>query len=88
MIFLTCCTYTNRFAVRSSVRRVGAFGAFLMTGCDRWNSVEVATVRHRTSRADDPHRHVRHQINGRVHAASRWRAVDGGSALGGSRPRR
>ena len=47
-------------------------------GVDRWvhvDSVEVATVRHRTSRAGDPHRHVHYQISSRVHAAGRWRAV-------------
>ena len=43
-------------------------------GVDRWvhvDSVEVATVRHRTSRAGDPHRHVHYQISSRVHAAGR-----------------
>jgi len=62
------------------------FSRVRVDGVDRWvhvDSVEVATVRHRTSRAGDPHRHVHDQISSRVHAAGRWRAVDGGSALGG-----
>ena len=59
-------------------------------GVEGWvhvDSVVVATVRHRTSRAGDPHRHVHYQISSRVHAAGRWRAVDGGSARQ-PRPRR
>ena len=47
---------------------------FLMTGCDRWvpaDSVEVATVRHRTSRSVTRTASAL-PIGGRVNVASRW----------------
>lgn len=37
--------------------------------------VEAVTVRHYTSRAGDPHRHVHLQVNARVFAAGRWRGL-------------
>ncbi len=37
--------------------------------------VEAAVVRHFTSRAGDPHRHLHLQINARVFAEGKWRAV-------------
>jgi exodeoxyribonuclease V alpha subunit len=37
--------------------------------------LEAVTVRHYTSRAGDPHRHLHLQINGRVFAAGRWRGL-------------
>ena len=37
--------------------------------------LEAAVVRHYTSRAGDPHRHLHLQINARVYAAGRWRGL-------------
>lgn len=38
-------------------------------------SLEAITVRHYTSRAGDPHRHLHLQLNARVFAAGRWRGL-------------
>jgi hypothetical protein len=38
--------------------------------------VEAAVVRHYTSRAGDPHRHLHVQVNARVFAAGTWRGLD------------
>ena len=37
--------------------------------------IEAATVRHYTSRAGDPHRHLHLQINARVRAEGKWRGL-------------
>ena len=37
--------------------------------------IEAAVVRHYTSRAGDPHRHLHLQINARVFAAGAWRGL-------------
>ncbi len=37
--------------------------------------LEAVTVRHYTSRAGDPHRHLHLQINARVYAAGKWRGL-------------
>jgi hypothetical protein len=37
--------------------------------------IEAVTVRHYTSRAGDPHRHLHLQINARVFAEGRWRGL-------------
>src|SRR4051812_25726473 len=37
--------------------------------------LEAVTVRHYTSRAGDPHRHLHLQINARVFAAGKWRGL-------------
>jgi hypothetical protein len=37
--------------------------------------LEAVTVRHHTSRAGDPHRHLHLQINARVFAAGKWRGL-------------
>jgi exodeoxyribonuclease V alpha subunit len=37
--------------------------------------IEAATVRHYTSRAGDPHRHLHLQINARVSAEGKWRGL-------------
>jgi exodeoxyribonuclease V alpha subunit len=37
--------------------------------------LEAVTVRHHTSRAGDPHRHLHLQIHARVFAAGRWRGL-------------
>ena len=37
--------------------------------------IEAAVIRHYTSRAGDPHRHLHLQINARVFAAGKWRGL-------------
>ena len=37
--------------------------------------LEAVTVRHYTSRAGDPHRHLHLQVNARVFAAGKWRGL-------------
>ena len=39
-------------------------------------ALEAVTVRHYTSRAGDPHRHLHLQVNARVFAAGTWRGLD------------
>ena len=38
--------------------------------------LEAAVVRHYTSRAGDPHRHLHVQVNARVFATGKWRGID------------
>jgi exodeoxyribonuclease V alpha subunit len=38
-------------------------------------ALEAVTVRHYTSRAGDPHRHLHLQIGARVYAAGKWRGL-------------
>ena len=42
----------------------------------RSSALEAVTVRHYTSRAGDPHRHLHLQVNARVFAAGKWRGLD------------
>ncbi|MDP9093687.1 MAG: relaxase domain-containing protein [Actinomycetota bacterium] len=53
--------------------RIGPRGGQVAVPVDR---VEVAAVRHYTSRAGDPHRHIHLQINARVLAGGSWRGID------------
>ncbi|MGI8722393.1 MAG: MobF family relaxase, partial [Geodermatophilaceae bacterium] len=53
--------------------RVGPRGGQVAVPLD---CVEAAVVRHYTSRAGDPHRHLHLQVNARVFAAGRWRGID------------
>ena len=52
--------------------RVGPRGQQLQIPVDQ---LEAVTVRHYTSRAGDPHRHLHLQINARVFAAGHWRGL-------------
>src|SRR3954447_23487997 len=52
--------------------RVGPRGGQLQVPVE---VLEAVTVRHHTSRAGDPHRHLHLQINARVFAAGRWRGL-------------
>jgi exodeoxyribonuclease V alpha subunit len=52
--------------------RVGPRGGQVQVPVER---VEVVTVRHYTSRAGDPHRHLHLQVNARVFAAGKWRGL-------------
>jgi exodeoxyribonuclease V alpha subunit len=52
--------------------RVGPRGRQVQVPVER---IEAATVRHYTSRAGDPHRHLHLQVNARVWAAGKWRGL-------------
>lgn len=55
-----------------STTRVGPRGRQLQVPVEQ---IEAAVVRHFTSRAGDPHRHLHLQINARVWAHEAWRAI-------------
>jgi exodeoxyribonuclease V alpha subunit len=52
--------------------RVGPRGRQVQVPVER---LEAAVIRHYTSRAGDPHRHLHLQINARVYAAGGWRGL-------------
>lgn len=52
--------------------RIGPRGRQVQVPVER---VEAAVIRHHTSRAGDPHRHLHLQINARVFAAGGWRGI-------------
>src|SRR4051812_13373293 len=52
--------------------RVGPRGGQVQMPVDM---LEAVTVRHYTSRAGDPHRHLHLQLNARVFAAGKWRGL-------------
>ena len=52
--------------------RVGPRGRQVQVSVER---IEAAVIRHYTSRAGDPHRHLHLQINARVYAAGGWRGL-------------
>ncbi len=52
--------------------RIGPRGRQVQVGVDE---IEAAVVRHYTSRAGDPHRHLHLQVNARVRASGRWRGL-------------
>ena len=45
------------------------------------DSIEMAQIRHYTSRGGDPHRHIHLQVNARVPAAGKWRGIDSAQML-------
>jgi len=53
--------------------RVGPRGGQVAVAVE---GLEAAVVRHYTSRAGDPHRHLHLQVNARVFAVGRWRGID------------
>ncbi len=53
--------------------RVGPRGGQVAVPVKR---IEACVIRHYTSRAGDPHRHLHLQINARVEAAGAWRGLD------------
>lgn len=55
-----------------STTRVGPRGRQVQVPVER---LEAAVIRHYTSRAGDPHRHLHLQINAKVFAAGQWRAL-------------
>jgi exodeoxyribonuclease V alpha subunit len=52
--------------------RIGPRGRQVQVPVER---IEAAVIRHYTSRAGDPHRHLHLQINARVLAAGQWRGL-------------
>ncbi|WP_454119560.1 MobF family relaxase [Microbacterium lacticum] len=58
---------------RRSVTRVGPRDAREVVPIEQ---MQVVGIRHKTSRAGDPHRHIHMQIGTRVWAAGKWRALD------------
>jgi len=55
-----------------STTRVGPNGRQVQVPIEK---LEAVTVRHYTSRAGDPHRHLHLQVNARVYAAGAWRGL-------------
>lgn len=56
----------------NSTTRVGPRGSQIQVAVDR---IEATVIRHYTSRAGDPHRHLHLQINSRVLAQGAWRGL-------------
>jgi exodeoxyribonuclease V alpha subunit len=52
--------------------RVGPWGRQVQVPVER---IEAAVIRHYTSRAGDPHRHLHLQVNARVYAVGGWRGL-------------
>ena len=60
------------WVAKHATTRVGPRGRQVQVPVE---TIEAAVIRHYTSRAGDPHRHVHLQINGRVWAAGAWRGI-------------
>ena len=56
----------------NATTRIGPRGRQVQVTVDQ---IEAAVIRHFTSRAGDPHRHLHVQINARVFAQGRWRGL-------------
>ena len=63
----------QRWLGQHSVTRVGPRDAREVVPIEH---MQVVGIRHKTSRAGDPHRHIHMQIGTRVWAAGKWRALD------------
>ncbi|WP_447589454.1 MobF family relaxase [Microbacterium lacticum] len=63
----------RRWLGQHSVTRVGPRHAREVIPIEQ---MQVVGIRHKTSRAGDPHRHIHMQIGTRVWAAGKWRALD------------
>lgn len=63
----------RRWLGQHSVTRVGPRDAREVAPIEH---MQVVGIRHKTSRAGDPHRHIHMQIGTRVWAAGKWRALD------------
>jgi len=60
------------WAAEHATTRVGPRGRQVQVPVER---IEAVTVRHYTSRAGDPHRHLHLQINARVFTEDKWRGL-------------
>ena len=63
----------QRWLGQHSVTRVGPRDAREVIPIEQ---MQVVGIRHKTSRAGDPHRHIHMQIGTRAFAAGKWRALD------------
>ncbi|WP_230954277.1 MobF family relaxase [Propionibacterium freudenreichii] len=63
----------RRWLGQHSVTRVGPGDAREVVPIEQ---MQVVGIRHKTSRAGDPHRHIHMQIGTRIFAAGKWRALD------------
>ena len=61
-----------RWVAQHATTRVGPRGRQVQVPVER---IEAAVIRHYTSRAGDPHRHLHLQVNARVFAAGAWRGL-------------
>lgn len=60
------------WVAQHATTRIGPRGRQVQVPVEK---IEAAVVRHYTSRAGDPHRHLHVQVNARVHAAGAWRGL-------------
>ncbi|WP_448071306.1 MobF family relaxase [Georgenia yuyongxinii] len=60
------------WVAQHATTRVGPRGRQVQVPVEK---IEAAVIRHYTSRAGDPHRHLHLQINARVFAAGAWRGI-------------
>jgi exodeoxyribonuclease V alpha subunit len=60
------------WVAQHATTRIGPRGRQVQVPVER---IEAALIRHHTSRAGDPHRHVHLQVNARVFAAGAWRGL-------------
>ncbi|MEP6817713.1 MAG: MobF family relaxase [Marmoricola sp.] len=60
------------WVAQHATTRVGPRGRQVQVPVER---IEAAVIRHYTSRAGDPHRHLHLQVNARVWAAGGWRGI-------------
>jgi exodeoxyribonuclease V alpha subunit len=60
------------WVARHATTRIGPRGRQVQMPVER---IEAAVIRHYTSRAGDPHRHLHLQVNARVFAADAWRGL-------------
>ena len=60
------------YLAQHATTRIGGRGKQVQIPVEK---IEVAVIRHYTSRAGDPHRHLHLQINVRVWAAGAWRGI-------------
>jgi conjugative relaxase-like TrwC/TraI family protein len=60
------------WVAQHATTRVGPRGRQVQVPVER---IEAAVIRHYTSRAGDPHRHLHLQVNARVWAAGAWRGI-------------
>jgi len=65
-------THIIDWLAQHATTRVGPRGAQVQVSV---SEIEAVTVRHYTSRAGDPHRHLHLQINARVVAEGQWRGL-------------
>ena len=68
----------GRYVAANACTRLGPRGGQVQVHVDQ---VEMAAIRHYTSRAGDPHRHIHLQFNARVPVGEKWRGIDSAAML-------